>query len=240
MLPTISLFGFEIHLYVINLCIAFFGAILFYMIYGKKFDLSIKTRLMIILPLSACLAIAPKLLFWAESGTIVLSFSGLSMFGSIFVFPVAMFAISKLIKVDYFTVLSSATPALAFGLAQAKFGCFLAGCCYGIESSIGWPQVIDPSVTRFPVQLTEATVGYLLMITCLILNKRSPNITGPFYLTFYALTRFLLEFARDNDKDFLGLSRAQIYSIGICLIFLSAMVYLSLRKRQSMTMETKQ
>jgi phosphatidylglycerol:prolipoprotein diacylglycerol transferase len=61
----------------------------------------------------------------------------------------------------------------------ARVGCFLGGCCYGIESKFGFtahgnhlvPDVND--VSRFPVQLLEAALNLVLFFLLYYIYKRS-------------------------------------------------------------------
>lgn len=103
-----------------------------------------------------------------------------------------------------------------------RIGCFLSGCCYGIESDFGFTatHAIVSScnlVNRFPVQLLESAVNLLIFITILvlflkrILNKRLIFV----YLIIYGIARFFIEFLRDDAYRgfFLYLSTSQWISI---------------------------
>ena len=70
--------------------------------------------------------------------------------------------------------------------AFARVGCFLSGCCYGIESEFGFtahgntlvPDVND--VSRFPVQLLEAVLNLVLFAALIFLYKRISGKGGFF------------------------------------------------------------
>jgi len=119
----------------------------------------------------------------------------------------------------------------------ARIGCFLAGCCYGIESEFGFrahgntlvPEVND--VRRFPVQLLEAGCNLFLVLAMFLLLKASrkkPFLQGKliyFYLITYGIIRFLDEFLRgDEVRGFIGIfSTSQwisIISVGISSLLL--------------------
>lgn len=87
-----------------------------------------------------------------------------------------------------------------------RIGCFLGGCCYGIESSFGfvtWTNAINPAINgvrRFPVALVEAVCNLGIFVILLVLQKRQKE-TGrllSIYLLLYAPIRFLLEFLRGD------------------------------------------
>lgn len=123
-----------------------------------------------------------------------------------------------------------------------RIGCFLGGCCYGIESDFGFTfyhSTVEQAngVCRFPVQLFEAGFNLLLFIFILILLEKSKfkNHLFMVYLPIYAAGRFVLEFFRgDEYRGFLfGLSTSQLISLGIlAVIGVWAIVRLCRRNRK--------
>ena len=119
----------------------------------------------------------------------------------------------------------------------ARVGCFLGGCCYGIESEFGFtahnnnlvPNVND--VSRFPVQLLEAVCNILIFVLLYIIYKRSLQnefLKGKiifFYLILYSIVRFFDEFLRgDEIRGFVfGMSTSQFISI---LLFSISVIWL--------------
>ena len=109
-----------------------------------------------------------------------------------------------------------------------RIGCFLGGCCYGIESDFGfivhgnqlYPQIND--VRRFPVQLMEAFCNLLIFLLILYMFRKgiSKHKLIYVYMIIYPIARFILEFFRgDTIRGFLfGLSTSQWVSI-ILLVF---------------------
>ena len=119
-------------------------------------------------------------------------------------------------------------PAFCFAHACGRIGCLLAGCCYGVEAE-GLFTVELGGVQRLAVQPMEAAFLVLLGIFLCILYKkrlRRGAVTG-FYMTLYALWRFIIEFWRDDDRGFVGaLSTSQfiglfIFAAGVLLLYLS-------------------
>ena len=110
-----------------------------------------------------------------------------------------------------------------------RIGCFLGGCCYGIESSFGFTyrySLIESAngVNRFPVQLLEALFNITLFFVLDRLRRLGmfKNRILLVYLVCYAVARFFLEFLRGDSYRgfFLGLSTSQIISILIlCFVF---------------------
>lgn len=130
-----------------------------------------------------------------------------------------------------------ATDCLAPAIAQfhgfARIGCFLGGCCYGVEWEHGITfenSLVESAngVPRVPVQLFESGFEFLLagLLWFLLLNV--PKARGKllaFYLLIYPVGRFILEFWRgDEYRGFLfGLSTSQLISI---LMFTASALFL--------------
>lgn len=105
----------------------------------------------------------------------------------------------------------------------ARIGCFLAGCCYGIESKFGFAahgNEIVPDVNgvvRFPVQLLESVGNFLIFSIMLTLFWKGILHGKLFfiYLMSYSVLRFFDEFLRgDVIRGFVGvLSTSQFISI---------------------------
>lgn len=97
-------------------------------------------------------------------------------------------------------------PAIPLFHFFGRVGCFFGGCCFGIESPVGFRYtraIIESAngVTRFPVQLAEAFFN-LLIFFILAKNRKRPFFRGKlifFYLLFYGTCRFLLEFIRGDE-----------------------------------------
>ena len=105
------------------------------------------------------------------------------------------------------------TIAHGFG----RVGCFMAGCCYGIETD-SWLGVQFPHLAHavYPTQLFEALFLFALSaILFYIAIKKRSAYTLPLYLLSYGIFRFCLEFLRgDNRGELLSsLSPSQWFSI---------------------------
>ncbi len=128
--------------------------------------------------------------------------------------------------------------------AFGRVGCFLGGCCYGVESRFGFTihgNTLNPAindVNRFPVQLLESALNLMLFFLLLyffnkhILEKRLFYL----YLLIYPIIRFSDEFLRgDEVRGFLfGLSTSQWISI---ILFTLALIMLPLTSKRMKTEE---
>lgn len=108
-----------------------------------------------------------------------------------------------------------------------RLGCFLAGCCYGIESEFGFTatEALVEScnhVNRFPVQLLESGLNLILFAVMLILfSKKVMKSSLIFvYLFLYSIIRFVDEFFRGDIYRgiWLGISTSQWISIVLFIV----------------------
>ena len=130
-------------------------------------------------------------------------------------------------KLDINLITDICAPVIPLFHFFGRIGCFLVGCCYGVESNIGFTYkhaLIDlaNNVKRFPIQLVESSYNLILFIILYNLYKKE-KLKGKLiylYLILYSIARFIFEFFRgDSYRGFLfGLSTSQIISIFV-LIF---------------------
>ena len=140
------------------------------------------------------------------------------LIGAIFVFFVYTKA-KKLSFGDYSDIGAMSIPLFHF---FGRIGCFLEGCCYGVEWEHGVVynySVVSSAnhVHRFPVQLVEAILNLMLFFLLLYLYKKGKarHKILAIYLLVYPTYRFILEFFRgDEYRGFVGpLSTSQFISL---------------------------
>ena len=118
-------------------------------------------------------------------------------------------------------------PGVTLFHAFGRVGCYLAGCCYGCEttSALGvcFPEggYAPAGIPLLPVQLFEAAFLLILTVVLVIVLKRS-KISGTTFCTYlisYAFWRFAIEFFRSDPRgSFFGLSTSQFISILLLLV----------------------
>lgn len=140
-------------------------------------------------------------------------------------------------KINNFDTYDLVIPTVPLFHAFGRIGCFLVGCCYGMESKFGFTfhdAIIESAnnVNRLPVQLFEALFNFILFIVLYILfkNKKLKGYLTNLYFIAYPVFRFIIEFFRgDNYRGFLfGLSTSQIISI---ILFIISIINLILSKK---------
>lgn len=121
----------------------------------------------------------------------------------------------------------------------SRIGCFFAGCCYGLPTSISWSVVASDCAARLhPTQLYSATflfiIFFILYFFGQYLFKKTGQITGA-YLILMSLERFIVDFWR-GDREFSSLSHhlsiSQLIAIGIALVGICGFIYFTYESKR--------
>lgn len=130
--------------------------------------------------------------------------TGANYFGTLVAVPVLWILLSiyyghnPLVKLDFMTL------CLPIYLIFAKFGCFMAGCCYGIPWEYGLYNEKYGQEKQVPIQLIEAALALIIYFLLKKISKKAKVGTlFPIYLMLYCGTRFFSEFLR-NEENILG------------------------------------
>lgn len=172
-------------------------------------------------------------------------FGGMVFYGGLIGAVAAAYIYLKVKKYDagnYGDVLAPCIPLFhAFG----RIGCFLGGCCYGIESEFGFTftHSLSPlanGVNRFPVQLLESFVNLIITAILVYLLLRPVKKGAVFwsYGLIYPVCRFSLEFLRGDvqERGFMGpFSTSQWVSIILFIISLIMMIRIYCKDKNSTT-----
>lgn len=97
---------------------------------------------------------------------------------------------------------------LAVSIGIGRLGCFVAGCCYGVPTSLPWACRFADGIPRHPTQLYEAAFHFsaaaLLHATRRWEVLRLQRVKA--YFLAYFLYRFATEWIRPEPKSWLGLT----------------------------------
>ena len=122
-------------------------------------------------------------------------------------------------------MLSLIFPCIVLAHAFGRLGCLFDGCCYGAltDSRIGIEMWVDGQwQRRIPIQLFESLFLFALFAGLLVLTvKLRFEYTASVYLVVYGVWRFLIEFARDDDRGVSGigaLSPSQFIAVIMILL----------------------
>ena len=158
-----------------------------------------------------------------------LTLAGVSFYGTVFFLPAAILLTAVCIRRKPGRFLDYCTPAVPLMLACIRLGCFCNGCCGGITLWFGSrPAVI-------PVQLLECALDFV-MVCVLLRAEREEKWKGMRYVLFlgmYGSVRFFLEFLRTTEKDKLGLSNAQWFSLLCAAVCIVCMLIRQYSKRKN-------
>ena len=171
-----------------------------------------------------------KLLFilenisWTQINGITLG--GFSFYGAVFLIPVAMPLIGRLLNLSWRDTLDSSAICILAMLGTIRLGCFLNGCCGGNVFHI------DDFYFSFPTQLIECACDFTFLFALLRWEEKGSacGFLYPRFLLMYGIARFLLEFLRNTPKDWLYLSHAQWFSSAAIIIGAAFEVSLRYRK----------
>lgn len=149
------------------------------------------------------------------------AFSGYVFYGGLAGAAIMIYLYCIQMDLNFFKFMNVITPAIPFIHSIGRIGCFMGGCCYGIEYHglfcVHFPynEFITElnRVPRFPVQLFEAVSLFLLFIILYANSKHKYNdgFLPGIYLTAYGIIRFFTEFLRGDVSRgfFLSLSTSQ-------------------------------
>lgn len=120
-------------------------------------------------------------------------------------------------------------PQLALAQGFGRIGCFLAGCCYGVESSFGliFPEesLAPAGISLFPTQLIMSAFdfGLSFFLQWFSTRKTFQGELGALHLIAYSIGRFIIEFWRgDGVRGVVnGFSTSQYIAIVMALVGLA-------------------
>lgn len=224
MFPSFELFGITIRTYYLNIVLTFIFSILISVVASIKIYKNYKKyKLFILVGLWPLIGTLFALLFGTLENIIYsqkFELGNLSLLGTLFFGPIYFYLSSIILKIDKKDTFNLLSFEALFILGFLKIGCFLNGCCYGIVSDVGFIYPFE-TVKRFPVQLLETFIFFLLSFLSLLLIIKKKETYYPSYMFFcvYPISRIFLEFLRDNTKYF-GFSAGQINSIVFLILFI--------------------
>jgi phosphatidylglycerol:prolipoprotein diacylglycerol transferase len=165
--------------------------------------------------------------------------------GLILAVVVALWYIKR-VGLPLWTTCDVFAPGIALGHVVGRFGCFFAGCCYGKPTTLPWGITFrDPfaavnsgtplNVPLHPTQLYEAGAEALILGLLLATESRGrrfPGRTFWLYILLYAVSRFILEYFRNDPRGSVSIlsivfSTSQVISLILAPLSIVMLVYLS-------------
>lgn len=152
----------------------------------------------------------------------------------------------KIKKVNFWAVFDLAAPLIAIAQCLGRIGCFMTGCCYGLETESILGVTFNNSfyaphdIKLFPIQLVSSALNLLNFLFLSWLWKKNrkeekpEGMVGVAYIITYSVGRFILEFFRgDLERGSVGvLSTSQFISIFTVAIGIFLLVVLRRKKER--------
>jgi phosphatidylglycerol:prolipoprotein diacylglycerol transferase len=163
--------------------------------------------------------------------------------GLILAVVVALWYIRR-IGLPLWTTCDVFAPGIALGHVVGRFGCFFAGCCWGKPTTLPWGITFtDPFAAAnvgtplnqalHPTQLYEAGAELLILALLLGTERKGKPFAGRtfwLYMLLYAVSRFIIEFFRDDPRGMVGvLSTSQFISVVLAPLAIAMLAYLARR-----------
>jgi phosphatidylglycerol:prolipoprotein diacylglycerol transferase len=143
---------------------------------------------------------------WQEINPFELYAGRLTMAGG-FVFAVLFLPLMlKINKVGIWSFLDAITPGWSLGIGFNKIGCFLNGCCMGIDTDsifgMRFPILNYPNPV-FPVQLYESASGFIGFALVMLIRRRqkADGLSFSFFAFYFAVVRLLLNFIKEMPSS---------------------------------------
>ncbi|MDO5402668.1 MAG: prolipoprotein diacylglyceryl transferase [Eubacteriales bacterium] len=183
----------------------------------------------------------------------VIGSAGFVVYGGIISGVLCCMIYCKVKKLDFLEYFDLVMPEVAIAQGFGRIGCFLAGCCYGRETSspIGviFPEgsMAPAGVKLIPTQLFSAAGDILIAVILMVIaykfsysaaasrgmasgaGDRKHLLKGDIgciYMLLYGIGRFVIEFFRDDERGAVGfLSTSQFISFFIVAFGVTLFVY---------------
>lgn len=218
MLPTLVLGTVRLSTYWLMFTVGVVSMAVLSLRRRERYGLSVSRALLATLLITLFGLVGAKLLGavqnWEQVQIDGLSAAGFSFFGAVFMVPVGLMFFARFLRATKPMVLDVAAPCLASMVAFMRVGCFLSGCCGGLETELFGFRF------HWPTQMIES-IGDFIVLGVILQAEEQEQHKGKLYaifLTGYGILRFFVEFLRDTDKRLLGLGDGQWFAIIAVLI----------------------
>lgn len=157
---------------------------------GRSYNFPIWKTIISAIILTGIGLLGAHLMALLESG----NWSGRSFFGALFLAPVLMWPIAKILNLSYSKLIDICAPAECIMLALLKVKCNIDGCCGGRYMQFGHFGF------TFPSQIVECVIAIVLMLVLLAILKKKKweGVVYPWYMFLYGIIRFILNLLRDT------------------------------------------
>lgn len=241
-----KLFGIDIYWYAVIITIALIIGLIILKIKDGKFGIKFDDCLdvfIITLPISIIGArfyyVIFKLQYYLENPHEILNFrgGGLAIYGAIITGVISILVITKVKEINFFDMLDYLAPSLAIGQSIGRWGNFVNGEAYGIETNLPWAiKVFEKGVYKnvHPTFLYEsiATLIIFIILTKLSEKRKFRGEITYIYIILYSFVRFFIEGIRIDSLMLFNIRISQILSLILFIVFCGVLSYNVVKKNK--------
>lgn len=201
------MFNTKIPLYGIMILLALVANVIISSVLAKKYNFNSTEVICLLLYENIGIILGAKILTYIEHYK-ELEFDllklGVSSYGAVIGAIIFLLLFAFQFKKSIKDILFIFMPSIPLMYAIGKIGCFLVGCCHGIEyTGIGsvvykYSEIVPQNVELFPVQIVETivfTLIFIYMIKKSLKNNFNIKTLGISFI-LCGISKFLLEFLR--------------------------------------------
>jgi len=163
---------------------------------------------------------------------------GLVWYGGLIADLIFIYFYCRHYKKDFLQVADTVSSPGAVGLAIGRWGCLMAGCCYGRPAHLPWaityPRNLEiphpmAGIPVHPSPIYESIGVFIIALICYLVFRRSrrKGLTIALVLLLYSALRFGLEFLRgDIERGFLFSDKLSTSQFLSALVFFPSLYFL--------------
>jgi phosphatidylglycerol---prolipoprotein diacylglyceryl transferase len=175
---------------------------------------------------------------------LVLARSGGVFYGGLIGATLVAFWYIRRHRLPLWTTCDMFAPGIALGHVIGRLGCLMAGCCYGLPTTMPWGITFtDPfaalnvgtplNIPLHPTELYEAGAELIILALLLVTEHKGRTFPGRTfwgYMLLYAVSRFIIEFYRGDERGIImGFSTSQFISLVLAPLAVVMLVVLGRR-----------
>ena len=229
------MFDTKLPLYVYCVLIALIANIIVVISLSRKYNYKIKETIFLVLFENFGIILGAKL-YWffenMEKAQYKFDFfsSGMSSYGGLFGTLICIILFKIIFKKNLKELLYIFIPQISIMYSISKIGCFLVGCCYGIEYNGIGKVIYNYSIYHenptylFPVQIVESIVFMAIFIYNMVVHKKNNYDMKTVGINFImcGFAKFALEFLRASH---VGVILSSTQFVSILFISLGIVIY---------------
>ena len=214
--------------------LGFIAVFAFNVWYGNKRKIPINQSIIITIIVYGFTYFWIHVLCWIENG--FTNFGGQNIVRGFIYIPLIAYPVARIMKIKWSKMCDFMAPCVCLCQGVSHIGCIFPGCCAGYPSE--WGIYCDRyGSSAFPVQLFEAVTALIIFAFLVHWNKKRNYIVDgksfPLMLVLFGSTRFLWEFARNNEKILLGCSSLAFHALFMTIVGAAVLIYISTIKNDT-------